>query len=125
MKSSPGPGFGPIHVAPGQNRLQNGIQIFPGGVPIYRNGRLVGGIGVSGDGIDQDDMIAFLGTHNGSLKAGGGLANAVGDKLLAPLRLRLREFCSPQHLHALEVAGAQLGDDGAVMGAVALAMQQD
>ncbi|RAK68555.1 heme-binding protein [Phenylobacterium kunshanense] len=52
-------------VAPGQNRLQNGIQIFPGGVPIYRGGRLVGGIGVSGDGIDQDDMVAFLGLYNG------------------------------------------------------------
>jgi len=51
-------------VAPGQNRLQNGLQIFPGGVPIYRNGKLVGGIGVSGDGIDQDDMVAFLGVFN-------------------------------------------------------------
>lgn len=83
-------------VAPGQNRLQNGIQIFPGGVPIYRNGRLVGGIGVSGDGIDQDDMIAFLGTHNGAVKAGGGLGNAAtsirADQLVvgptAPARLR-------------------------------------
>jgi len=52
------------------NRTRNGIQIFPGGVPIYRNGQLVGGIGVSGDGIDQDDMIAFLGTHNGGLRTG-------------------------------------------------------
>jgi uncharacterized protein GlcG (DUF336 family) len=47
--------------APGQNRLQNGIQIFPGGEPIYRNGILVGAIGVSGDGTSQDDMIGFLG----------------------------------------------------------------
>ena len=46
----------------GQNRLQNGIQIFPGSVPIYRGGTLVGGIGVSGDGIDQDDMIASSGS---------------------------------------------------------------
>ena len=30
-------------------------------MPIYRDDLLVGGIGVSGDGIDQDDMIAFLG----------------------------------------------------------------
>jgi uncharacterized protein GlcG (DUF336 family) len=56
--------------APGPNRTANGIQIFPGGVPIYRNGTLVGGIGVSGDGIDQDDMIAFLGTHNGGVRTG-------------------------------------------------------
>ncbi|KPF62254.1 heme-binding protein [Porphyrobacter sp. AAP60] len=57
-------------------RLDNGIQIFPGSVPIYRNGQLVGGIGVSGDGIDQDDMISFLGLNNGASRAGGGLANA-------------------------------------------------
>jgi uncharacterized protein GlcG (DUF336 family) len=62
-------------VAPGQNRLQNGIQIFPGSVPLYRGNQLVGGIGVSGDGIDQDDMISFLGAHNGGARA-GGLGNA-------------------------------------------------
>jgi len=55
---------------PGQNRLQNGLQIFPGGVPIYRSGKLVGGIGVSGDGIDQDDMVAFLGVFNASSRVG-------------------------------------------------------
>ena len=54
----------------GENRLQNGIQIFPGSVPIYRNNELIGGIGVSGDGIDQDDMISFLGLHNAGLRLG-------------------------------------------------------
>jgi len=58
-------------VAPGQNPLENGIQIFPGSVPIYRGNALIGGIGVSGDGIDQDDMISFLGTHNASIRVGG------------------------------------------------------
>lgn len=48
-------------VVPGQNRVQNGFQIFAGGEPIYRNGVLVGAIGVSGDGTSQDDMIGFLG----------------------------------------------------------------
>ena len=62
-------------VAPGQNRLQNGIQIFPGSVPIYRGNQLVGAIGVSGDGIDQDDMISFLGAHNGGARV-GGIGNA-------------------------------------------------
>ncbi len=47
----------------GQRRLANGMQIFSGAVPIYRGGTLVGAIGVSGDGIDQDDMISFLGAH--------------------------------------------------------------
>lgn len=55
----------------GGNRLQNGIQIFPGAVPVYRGNTLVGAVGVSGDGIDQDDMISFLGTHNAGLRVGG------------------------------------------------------
>jgi uncharacterized protein GlcG (DUF336 family) len=56
-------------------RLANGIQIFPGSVPVYRGSQLVGAIGVSGDGIDQDDMISFLGAHNTGLRI-GGIGNA-------------------------------------------------
>ena len=59
----------------GLSRLANGIQIFPGGVPVFRGTQLVGAIGVSGDGIDQDDMIGFLGVHNGGLRV-GGIGNA-------------------------------------------------
>jgi uncharacterized protein GlcG (DUF336 family) len=62
----------------GKKRLANGIQIFPGSVPIYRGNRLVGAIGVSGDGIDQDDMISFLGLHNAGAKV-GGIGNAPKD----------------------------------------------
>ncbi|WP_267381974.1 MULTISPECIES: heme-binding protein [unclassified Sphingomonas] len=57
--------------AAGQARVANGIQIFPGSVPIYRGATLVGAIGVSGDGIDQDDMIAFLGLYNAGQRASG------------------------------------------------------
>ena len=60
----------------GHPRIANGIQIFPGSVPIYRNGVLVGGIGVSGDGIDQDDMVSFLGLHNAGVRLGNGIGNA-------------------------------------------------
>jgi uncharacterized protein GlcG (DUF336 family) len=42
--------------------LPNGIQIFPGSVPLYKDNRLVGSIGVSGDGVDQDDLIASMGS---------------------------------------------------------------
>ncbi len=42
--------------------LPNGVTIFPGGFPLYRNGVMIGAIGVSGDGIDQDDIIAAAGT---------------------------------------------------------------
>jgi uncharacterized protein GlcG (DUF336 family) len=56
-------------------RVRNGIQIFPGSVPIYRGNQLVGAIGVSGDGIDQDDMISFLGLHFAGVRV-GGIGNA-------------------------------------------------
>ena len=46
---------------PNQN-LPNGITIFPGGFPLYRNGQMIGAIGVSGDGVDQDDLVAASGT---------------------------------------------------------------
>ncbi|MEX2517867.1 MAG: heme-binding protein [Paracoccaceae bacterium] len=56
--------------------LANGAQIFAGSVPIYRNGVLIGGLGVSGDGIDQDDMISSLGLRRAGLALGGGLGHA-------------------------------------------------
>jgi uncharacterized protein GlcG (DUF336 family) len=37
---------------------QSGVVFLPGSVPLYRNGVLVGGLGVSGDGVDQDDFVA-------------------------------------------------------------------
>ncbi len=38
---------------------RNGIVTFPGGLPLYKNGVLVGGVGVSGDAVDQDEAVAF------------------------------------------------------------------
>ena len=89
--------------AAGQNRLQNGIQIFPGSVPDLSRQRcqLVGGIGVSGDGIDQDDMISFLGLNNGGLRV-GGVGNAPvairADQIVVDLgdaQVRLRYINCP------------------------------
>lgn len=45
----------------GSQEKRNGIITFPGGVALYKNGKLVGGIGVSGDGVDQDEAVAFAG----------------------------------------------------------------
>jgi uncharacterized protein GlcG (DUF336 family) len=72
----------------GQNRLQNGIQIFPGSVPIYRGTQLVGAIGVSGDGIDQDDMIGFLGLANAGTRV-GGIGHAPADRRSDRIVVRL------------------------------------
>ena len=40
-----------------QSQNQSGIVFFPGSVGLYQKGTLVGGLGVSGDGVDQDDYI--------------------------------------------------------------------
>ena len=53
-----------------QGRFANGLQIFPGGFPIYKGNTLVGAIGVSGDGVDQDDMVGYLGVINGAAAVG-------------------------------------------------------
>lgn len=42
------------------NRNQNGIVFFAGSSPLYRNGTLIGGLGVSGDGIEQDDYVTYF-----------------------------------------------------------------
>lgn len=34
---------------------------FPGGLPLWRNGRLIGGIGVSGGTVEQDEKVALAG----------------------------------------------------------------
>ncbi len=60
-------GTGLPAVSGGHTQLANGLQIFSGSVPIYRrsSGALVGGIGVSGDGIQQDSLVAYLGLQDG------------------------------------------------------------
>ncbi len=40
---------------------QSGIVFFPGSTPLYRNGVLIGGLGVSGDGVAQDDLVTAAG----------------------------------------------------------------
>jgi uncharacterized protein GlcG (DUF336 family) len=67
----------------------------PGSVPIYRGNTLVGAMGVSGDGVDQDDMIAFLGVDS----VGMGLNNAPKSMRadnLTPQGTRLRYVQCPQ-----------------------------
>jgi len=44
------------------NVNKSGIVFFPGSAGLYRNGTLVGGLGVSGDGVEQDDFVTAAGT---------------------------------------------------------------
>jgi len=82
----------------GAARLPNGIQIFAGSVPIYRGTVLVGGIGTSGDGIDQDDLVSFLGLNYAGGVLNTGIGNApVGIRAdnLSPLGVALRYVNCP------------------------------
>ena len=77
--------------------LANGAQVFAGGVPIYRGQVPVGAIGVSGDGVDQDDMIALLGV-DGAARRLGGFSNApvaLRSDTLSPQGARLRYVACP------------------------------
>jgi uncharacterized protein GlcG (DUF336 family) len=70
-------------VSGGKTQLADGMQIFSGGVPIYRGSILVGGIGVSGDGIQQDSLVAFLGLENGPITLNNAPADIRADQLSA------------------------------------------
>jgi uncharacterized protein GlcG (DUF336 family) len=65
-----------LSMPPANPNFPNGITIFPGGFPLYRNGQLIGAIGISGDGVDQDDIVGASGTHN----------------FLAPIPIRADQF---------------------------------
>jgi uncharacterized protein GlcG (DUF336 family) len=46
--------------APNSNK--SGVVFFPGAVGLFKNGTLVGGLGISGDGVDQDDYVTSGGS---------------------------------------------------------------
>jgi hypothetical protein len=54
-----------ITPAPGVNTdplaNMNGIVFFPGSTPLYKSRLLAGGFGISGDGVDQDDVVTNSG----------------------------------------------------------------
>jgi len=55
---------------------QNGVVFFPGSTALYRGRALTGGYGISGDGVDQDDVVTFYG----------------GTGFLPPQSVRANEF---------------------------------
>ncbi len=67
---------GALQTPPNAN-LPNGITVFPGGFPLYRNGVLIGAIGISGDGVDQDDLVG---------------ASGPGDEFTPPASIRADAF---------------------------------
>ena len=67
-------------------------------MPIYRGNQLVGAIGVSGDGVDQDDMISFLAVSQTAQRLGtiNNAPLALRADQLTPQGTRLRYVQCPQ-----------------------------
>jgi uncharacterized protein GlcG (DUF336 family) len=75
---------------------QNGIVFFPGSSPIYKNGELVGGLGVSGDGVDQDDVVTFVAA--GELLPGKNSGVVRADQtIVRGVRLPYQKFLRNPH----------------------------
>jgi uncharacterized protein GlcG (DUF336 family) len=64
----------------GNSNKKNGLIEFPGGVPIYKGGKLVAGIGVSGDGVDEDEIVAAAGAKGFEPPAGIRVDTVTGGK---------------------------------------------
>ncbi len=62
---------------PPNPNLPDGINLFGGGFPLYRNGVLIGGVGSSGDGIEVDDLLG---------------ASGVGAEFACPDAIRADQF---------------------------------
>jgi uncharacterized protein GlcG (DUF336 family) len=75
---------GTVPSAPINLNVPNGITIFPGGFPLYRNGVVVGAIGVSGDGIEQDDIVGASGARDFLSPPEGRADNFVYDSARLP-----------------------------------------
>ena len=69
------------------NPHQNGIVFFPGALPLYRNGVMVGGLGVSGDGVDQDDFVTSGGAAEMTLN-NASQSSGTGQGFDAPAAIR-------------------------------------
>ena len=79
-------------------QFANGIQLRVSSVPIYRGSQLVGGIGASGDGAEQEDLVTF-GAVDEAGKILGTINNAdpaIRSDNLSPAGARLRYVNCPQ-----------------------------
>jgi hypothetical protein len=63
-------GVAPLFSIGESNPERLGVITFAGGVPIYSGASLAGAIGVSGDGVDEDEQVAICGVQNASSTTG-------------------------------------------------------
>jgi uncharacterized protein GlcG (DUF336 family) len=70
------------------NSNKSGVVFFPGAVGLYKNGMLAGGLGISGDGVDQDDFV----TAGGSVGFEAPTAIRADQIFIAGVRLPYFKF---------------------------------
>jgi len=97
--TAPGPFFGNFvrdvanpctqGLDPNNPANQSGIVFFPGSIALYRGGQVVGGLGVSGDGVEQDDLVTAAGVTPDFVPPVGIRADQV---LIGGVRLPLFKF---------------------------------
>jgi uncharacterized protein GlcG (DUF336 family) len=66
----------------GKNQVAGGLIFFGGGVPIYRNGKIIGGLGISGDTSCADHEIAKRVRNLAGLNPPGGML--IDDIIYSP-----------------------------------------
>jgi uncharacterized protein GlcG (DUF336 family) len=79
-------------------QFANGIQLRVSSVPIYRGSQLVGAIGSSGDGAEQEDLVNFLAIAEAGAILGtiNNADPAIRSDTLTPRGVRLRYVNCPQ-----------------------------
>jgi uncharacterized protein GlcG (DUF336 family) len=107
--------FNPEFLAPpggeggreGNREIAGGLIFFGGGVALYKDGKIIGGLGISGDTSCADHEIAKRSRNNLGLNPGGG---ATADDIVYSPPDKPSVFAHPQCLNTWR-NGVQLGDE--------------
>jgi uncharacterized protein GlcG (DUF336 family) len=96
----------------GDNQITGGLIFFGGGVPLYKNGKIIGGLGVSGDTSCTDHEIAKRVRNAAGLNPPGG---ALVDDITYTVPDGAGPFTHPQCLNTWR-NGVQLGTEANATG---------
>src|SRR5262245_29880474 len=91
----------------GRNQIAGGLIFFGGGVPLYRNGKIIGALGISGDTSCADHEIAKRVRDLGNLNPSGG---ALADDIVYSGPDPASVFAHPVCLNTYR-NGTKIGDE--------------
>ena len=87
----------------GKNQIAGGLIFFGGGLPLYKNGKIIGGLGVSGDTACADHEIAKRVRDGAGLNPAGGM---LADDIVYTTSVFAHPVCLNTYLN-----GAKIGDE--------------